>query len=202
MRGETMGLKIRLTIGQVMIATAVIALALAPLGPVLRTQKAEWVVATVAYEVIFLPALTCIILLMALEPGKARDLSIAFLCSLPVLLIIAIGLAGYLYSVAVSGYRYLVHGARSESPLFVGFVFIVLYSAIHHVMLPRCPACRATRLRQVNRPWSEGRPPSEMFRCGRCGARFKRLRWTFHKGPLLRMADEKPESSNQPPKGS
>ncbi len=60
MRETKMDLKrvadhVRFSIGQVMIMTGVIALALAPFGPVLRTPKTEWVVATIAYEVIFLP---------------------------------------------------------------------------------------------------------------------------------------------------
>ena len=55
-----------------MVVILVIALALAPVNIILKTPKKEWIVVTVAFEVILLPVVVSLFVLYGMEPGEQR----------------------------------------------------------------------------------------------------------------------------------
>jgi hypothetical protein len=174
---------IRFSIGQVMVATAIIALALAPVGGTLRNPKKEWIVATVAYEVIFLPAVILLILGVGVKPGRARNRGIAVFCLLPIAVIALVGFSAALPKTFRELQNFFATGAYKELPsalahhpqVLIWFLPGLISIAVQRISNPRCPSCRSRRLRGAFRAW-DGKPPRPpvTFHCEDCGARYER----------------------------
>ncbi|MCA1685162.1 MAG: hypothetical protein LC745_04100 [Planctomycetia bacterium] len=155
-----------------MAMTLVVALALAPIPFTLRTPNKEYVVATGAYEVIFLPVLTSLIVLAVMKPGRERTWAVAVLCLTPVILVVTLYVGLYAWTILLLVRRpgVLVR-AVTENP------FVWIAGAVAFVRLLRgqwwwrCPECGSRGLRPLSRPapalkmWL----PSGVFQCGRCG---------------------------------
>jgi hypothetical protein len=82
--------RVRITIGELMAGTLVVALALWPIVLTLRSPTVELIVATAAYEIICLPAMSTLLVLAIMKPGRVRSWVILSLCTMPLLVLLAV----------------------------------------------------------------------------------------------------------------
>jgi hypothetical protein len=182
--------RFRITIGHMMAATLVVALALAPIPATLRTPTPEFVVATGAYEVVFLPVVVALIAMAMMPPGRERTVVIVALCATPVLLLVGLVVASYALALVLAAVQVVIGpGPLAPRVFFCAWFSLTTYFLVRR--LPRrCPSCRTRFLRQLSRPVPEVRAwvPSGVFKCDRCGRCYRPVR----SGLFVRMVPEEP----------
>lgn len=174
----------RVTIGVMMIAIFVVAIALAPISITLRTPRRELIVATAAFEMIMLPVIIALLVMARMDPGKARNRVVAALCLTPVFLAAVAAAAGFLWGTFD---RVFVH--HDYKLLYQALIQITLASAWGWLSRPRrCLSCGKFRPRRPLRMW----PPSVADECPHCGRGAGQTRRTPGTSPLIDSPIEDP----------
>ncbi len=185
--------RVQFSILQLMAATLVAALAFAPIPYAMRTTELKFIVATAAYEVIFLPVLTSLLALALMKPGPARNRVIVVLCLTPVILV-GLGYFGVWVAMFIQARRFIVRDIRNNPGITLFYLLLFGLPAMRLLNLAwrlRCPACGCrglqsqTRLAPDNRMWVQ----SGVYKCRQCG-RFSRATGGFGTYPTLRLEED------------
>ncbi|AGA29305.1 hypothetical protein [Singulisphaera acidiphila] len=179
MRRSKFSLPLRFTISQLMILTAVVGLAMAPLAMIRKDDRIEFIVAMVAFELIGLPALLTIILLSTMKPGSARLKTIVFLSLLPTLLIsTAVGLyyiVGFPFFLRTCVSGFVAGDFRHLRTLCLFVIqFSCLILSLSSRFLTRCPMCHRRRLYFMRSSQSTVGEWAVAGKCQECGKRLSR----------------------------
>lgn len=160
--------RVQITIAHLMALTLVVALALAPIPFTLRSPTKESIVATGAFEIIFLPVLTSLIVLGTMKPGRGRIRVITGLSLMPVI-VFAVSILS-LYAFALFRMSTTPGAIQKLWPMLFWAILMILAHFVRHRSW-RCPKCGSRILRPLSRQMPEARMWvfSGEYKCGQCG---------------------------------